>query len=1107
VSEAIRSGRPSVYRLGALVLACCLGLFSGVSTAQVLYGSVVGNVHDTSGATVPGATVSITNKATSLTRDVTTNPDGSYSIVNVLPGSYDVKVSLQGFREFVKTDVPVSAGTISRVDVNLEIGQLTETVTVASPTQLLQTDKADVHTELKAKEITNLPLPAYRNYQSLLNLVPGATPTVLQNALTDTPGRSLRTFVNGQNPNSNNTKSDGATNINLWLPHHAMYVAPAETIESVNVSTDNFDAEQGMAGGAAITLVTKSGTNNLKGSAFEFFNNDKLNARKFFDPSVLPNKKNIVGGTLGGPIARDKVFFFGSYEGYFERSSAFQFYSVPTTPLRAGDFSGQSQIIYDPATGNADGTGRTPFQNNIIPADRISPIAQKILAYYPMPNNGTGLSRNYLRQNDTKVDRSNYDVKVNWNRTSSHQIWAKYSQLKANVGNLFYLGVDGGGSGDTSVYQPTVGQTWTLSPTLILDSTFGFSRQKQTVQAADFGLGSVGSDVLGIPGLNGSDPRYAGLPQFTIGSGGAGTPPNNVFSDLGNFDTWVPLYRDERTTNFTTNLTKIVGRHDIRVGYSVNYLYMDHWQPEIANPRGQLTFAQNATALNGGAQTPNFLNQYAAFLLGLVSTAQKSVQYELMTGREWQHGMFVRDRWQVNNKMTLDLGLRYEYYPLMHRADRGIERVDLSTMNVLLGGVGGNPENLGIKVSKTLFAPRLGFVYRLNDDTVFRSGYGLTYNPLPFTRPLRGYYPLTIAGNFTTNNSYGWVTTLKDGIPVVPTPDLSTGVIKLPNTVDMRTPELDLSRGYIQSWNVSIERRLPADVSANIAYVGTAGTDGFADLDINASDTPGGGASSRPLFSTFGRNIALLSWGPRVKTRYHSLQLAVNRPLKAGLLLKGAYTFSKSMGMTTNGEDGWVGLDYNAPSQYARNYARQVFDRPHVFQMGFLYELPFGRGESGSNVTKAIVRDWQVNGIFAAYSGMPFTITADNGSSINMPGNLQTANQNGEFNVLGNIGSDGTWFDTSAFSQPKGAVFGNTGRMAFRGPGAWNLDFSVFRGFPLGNTRRLEFRVEAFNIMNHARFANPTNSFTNPNFGRIFATESNSVNDARQIRLGLRFQF
>jgi hypothetical protein len=1101
VSEAIRSGRPSVYRLGALVLICSLGFFSGVSTAQVLYGSVVGNVHDTSGATIPGATVTITNKATSLTRDVTTNTDGSYSVVNVLPGTYDVKVSLQGFKEALKTDVPVSAGTISRVDINLEIGQLTETVTVASPVQLLQTDKADVHTELKAKEITNLPLPAYRNYQSLLNLVPGATPAVLQNSLTDTPGRSLRTFVNGQNPNTNMTKSDGATNVNLWLPHHTMYVAPAETIDSVNVSTDNFDAEQGMAGGAAITLVTKSGTNSLKGSAFEFFNNDSLNARKFFDPSVQPTKKNIAGGTIGGPISKDKVFFFGSYEGYFERTKQFGFYDVPTAAMRNGDFSSVSQVIYNPFTGSTkDGTGRVAFAGNVIPQNMLSPIAQKVISYYPLPNTGAAnaVSRNFVRQEQVDVDRHNFDVKVNWNRTSSHQIWAKYSELSANVGNLYYLGIDGGGNGDTKVYQPTVGQTWTLSPTLILDSTFGFSRQKQTVQASDFDLGNVGTDVFGIPGTNGSDPRYAGFPQFSYDSNG--------FSELGNNAGWNPLYRDERTYNFTTNLTKLVGAHDIRMGYSVNHFFMNHWQPEIGNPRGNIVF--NGFATSAAGQSPNLYNKFAQLLLGLPSNEARSIQYELMTAREWQHGMFVRDRWQVNSKLTLDMGLRYEYYPLMHRADRGIERVDLSTMTVLLGGVGGNPENLGIKVSKKLFAPRLGAVYRLNDDTVFRTGYGVTYNPLPFSRPLRGFYPLTLAQNNINPDTYGWFNTLAQGIPTIVGPDLSTGRFPLPSNVDERTPELDLSRGYIQSWNVTIERRLPLDISTSVAYVGTKGTDGFADLDINASSTPGGGAASRPFAQQFGRTIALNSWGPRVKTEYHSLQVAVNRPLKAGLLLKGAYTFSKAMGMTTNGEDGWVGLDYNAPSQYARNYARQVFDRPHVFQMGFLYELPFGKSEKGNKIANGIIRDWQLNGIFAAYSGVPFTITAVNGSSINMPGNLQTANQVGDFTVLGNIGNDGKWFDTSKFVQPTGAVFGNTGRMEFRGPGAWNLDLSLFRGFAFGS-RRIEFRVEGFNILNHARFNNPSNSVSSSTYGQIFQLEGNgtALTDARTVRLGLRFQF
>ena len=1081
-------------------------MLPAVSDAQQLYGSVTGTVKDESGAAIPGATVAIVSDGTALERTTVSNETGTYSFTNVQAGTYAVKVSLQGFKEFVETGVPVSVNTVSRVDVTLAVGALNEMVTVVSESQLLQTDKADVSTELKSEAITNLPLAQYRNYQSLMNLVPGATPTQFQNALTDSPGRSLRTYVNGQNPNSNNTKSDGATNVNLWLPHHAMYVAPAETIDTVNISTSSFDAEQGMAGGAAITLITKSGTNEFRGSAFEFFNSDALNARPYFATRKTPIDRNILGGTLGGPIKKNSLFFFSSFEGYYDRSTTQIFYDVPTAAMRNGDLSGAInangtlQQIYDPLTGNSDGTGRSPFLGNAIPSGRISAEAAKILSYYPLPNL-PGNTRNYVRDADSTVDRNNYDFKLNWNRTPSHQLWGKYSQMDADVSNLFYLGVDGGGNGDTAVKQFTVGQTWTLNSNTVLDSTFGFSRQNQNVLASDFALGNFGTDTLGIPGSNGAtsyadDPRYAGFPSFNPG-----------FSAIGNNAGWNPLYRDERTYAFSTNVTKVMGQHEVRFGYSGNYLYMDHWQPgDVATPRGDFTFNGAATRLFGaGTQTANLYNQYAQFLLGYFTTASKGIQYEEMTAREWQHGFYVRDRWNVNQKVTVDLGLRYEYYPLMTRADRGIEQVDLNTLDVLLGGLGGNPDDLGIKVSKTLFAPRLGLVYRLNDDTVFRTGYGLTFNPLPFARPLRGFYPANVGATFQQNNPAGWYGTLANGITDLTGPDLSTGRIPLPNNVSMRTPEDDVSRGNIQSWNVALERRLPLDLAVDLAYVGSKGTDGFADLNINASDTPGGGNASRPFFSK-GRATDLLSWGPRLKTQYHALQMAVNRPFKNGLLLKGAYTWSKSMNMAD--EDGWVGVTWNGASQYDRNFALAGYDRTHVFQMGFVYELPFGK--DGTGAVNYAIKDWQVNGIFAAFSGAPFTITAD-GTVVNMPGNTQTGQQVGDYTVTGDIGSDGAWFDTTAFRQPQGVALGNTGRNAFRGPGQWRVDFSVFRGFAMGGNRKLEFRMEAFNLTNSLQYGDGTTGnpwgfssrdVNNPNFGRVFVASGE-----RNIRLGLRFSF
>ena len=743
-----------------------IGLAAVPANAQILYGSIVGVARDSQGAAVPGATVTIVNKETNLTRDTTTNAEGSFSLTNVLPGPYDVKIALTGFREGLRTNVPVSIGQISRVDVTLEIGTMTETVTVASEAQLLQTDKADVSTELKSSEITAMPLNRFRNYQALMNLVPGTTPMAFGNAETDTPARSLATNVNGQANTTNSTRTDGATNMNIWLPNHNMYISPAETIDTVNVSTSSFDAEQGMAGGAAVTVVTKSGTNQFRGSGFEFYNSDKLNSKPYFFsggrmPDKLPVEANTFGGTLGGPVQKNRLFFFGSFEGYKREQSLATFFSVPDAALRSGDFRGAvvsstnsaQQLIYNPFTGSANGAGRVPFANNQIPTGMFHPISLKIMQLFPMPNvagiGAGGLTNNYQRTETRTVDRKNYDVKLNFNRTTAHQFWGKFSHMNAVVDDLTnYLGPDPNAEGDggfTKVWQATGGQTWTFTPTFLMDMTFGFARQSQQVYGPDFNAGNFGLDQLGIPGTNDQgigDQRYAGYPQFNTG-----------FSALGNRDGWNPIYRDERTYSVATNFSSLKGRHDLRGGYFVNFMYLDHWQPETGNPRGNFTFNGNTTGLLNGQNT-NFYNQYASFMLGLVGQVNKSVQNEVMTVREWQHAVYFRDRWNVSPKLTLDLGLRWEFYPIMHRADgRGLDRLDLTNadparrLDVLIAGRGGNPQTNGMDAGLDNFAPRVGGVYRLNENTVARAGYGLTYNASSWARAVRGDndYPVTIA--------------------------------------------------------------------------------------------------------------------------------------------------------------------------------------------------------------------------------------------------------------------------------------------------------------------------------------------------------------------------
>ena len=379
-------------------------------------------------------------------------------------------------------------------------------------------------------------------------------------------------------------------------------------------------------------------------------------------------------------------------------------------------------------------------------------------------------------------------------------------------------------------------------------------------------------------------------------------------------------------------------------------------------------------------------------------------------------------------------------------------------------------------MSKTLFAPRFGAAYRLNDDTVFRAGYGRTFTPLPWSRPMRGRFPLTIAHGDAGPNGFIPYGNVSRGIPFAPNPDISTGNVPLPRGVDMTSPNAeDIVRGATQSWNVFVERRLPLDIATSIGYVGTR-TDGqYANRNLNYAES--GGNANRQLFAQAG-TASINLFAAAAKTRYHSLQIAVNRPYKNGLLLKGAYTFSKAMNEV---DDDGGGFTWPMPSQFHRNYARAGFDRPHMLQMGFVYELPWGR--DNGNLFSVLVKDWQVNGIASWLSGTPFTIGGDNGL-LQQQGGTQTINVSGDPEPgFGEAGPDEQWCDPSAFSQP-GNAWGNSGRNGFRGPGNWNLDFSLFRTIPFGHYR-LEIRAESQNVFNHAQFGNPVTGFTDPNFMRI----------------------
>ncbi|HEY3836293.1 MAG TPA: hypothetical protein VGL72_06965, partial [Bryobacteraceae bacterium] len=950
---------------------------------------------------------------------------------------------------------------------------------------------------IETSQINTLPLNNYRNYQELLNLVPGTTPASLQNSITDTPQRALHTNVNGGPGQTNITRIDGVASVNVWLPHHVGYVAPEDTIEAVTITTTAGDAEQGMAGASSITVITKSGTNDIHGSAFEFHDDQHLKARNFFQTPGTPiplSINNDFGGTVGGPIKKNKLFYFLSFDGTRQRTASPAFYTVPTAALEGGNFAGTGTTIYDPLTGNPDGTGRTAFSGNAIPTSRLNPIALKLQSYYPSPNFGSGLTNNFTATGGPILDRNNFDTKINFQQSDKEAIWGKYSRMWATSGGKAVFGLAGGpglggsdpGLGDTLVQVFALGHTRTITPHLLLDGVVGYERQGQHVYPNDYGTNY--GQQFGIPNTNGPDPLQSGFPDIAVsGYTGFGVP------------NWMPAQRVEESYTNSDNLTWTKGAHELRFGFDLVRHHLNHWQPEIGQgPRGYLGFGGGETALAPGA--PTQFNAYAAFLLGLSDDTEKSLQYILMTGREWQFGWYARDRWQVSRNLTINLGLRYEYYPLMSRAGYGIERYDPTTNNVYLGGRGGQPEDVGITVSHKLFAPRVGLAYRLGDKTVIRAGFGINYDPIPFSRPLRGWYPLTVNFANLASNGYNWSTTFQQGVPNTVGPNLSSGVVPLPNNASERSPwGGEVHRGYVESFNFTIERRLPGNTIASIAYVGSHTVHILADRDINAG-FPGSGTTGLPYYASYGRTLPLNMWDGYLSAEYSSLQVAVNKNLSKALMIKGAYTYSKAIDYTD--DDGWVSVGWNWPAVFQRNRAPAGYDRTHVLQLGWVYTLPLGKGRqflNNSKVADVILGHWSVNGITSAYTGTPFTVTAP-GSSLNAPNNTQTADQIAPVMFLGQVGPGGHYYATSSFAAVTQVRFGTTGRNLLRNPGLFNTDLDITREFPIRDKLKLTFRGEFFNIANDSHFGGvSSSSVTSGSFMQI-----TSASGERQIRLGLR---
>jgi Carboxypeptidase regulatory-like domain/TonB dependent receptor-like, beta-barrel len=1100
----------------ALALAALLALPTS-AVAQVLYGSIVGNVIDSTGAGVPGATVTIEQAETKLTRELVADAAGAYHFTAVPSGTYNVTVTMNGFRTFSRRDVPVTLNSTARVDAKMEVGQLTETVSVSAETPLLQTDRAEVRAELNTRQLTELPVPIGRNYQQLFKTLPGFTPPADAHSIPSNPSRALVFNVNGASDSSNNTRIDGVSTTNVWLPHVAAYVPALESLETVNVVTNSFDAEQGLAGGSAINVQIKSGTNQLRGSGYEYYTNEQMRELNYFSPAGTSKGDwayHQYGATLGGPILRNKLFYFGSYESTRDKQNATRTISVPTEALRRGDLSGSVNPIYDPATGAANGTGRTPFAGNIIPQNRIDPTASKIIGLLPLPNL-PGETNNYFVAAPFEFNRWTLDTKVNWNATPKLNIFGRYSHLDFWTFNEAVYGdtlqgvpIAGGNPGTGQGYTAnfSAGATYSFTPSLVADAHFGYVRMYTDVAHTDIGQ-NKGMDLLGIPGLNGPRAFEGGMPVFDF----------NTYQDIGITELYMPYTRNDDQYQTVVNVNWSKGKHNVRAGTDIYFQALNHLQPETTGDnfgaRGGFRYGTGPTQLNGGPSGTMY-NAWGAFLLGLPDQLGRlNLTVAPYATRMRSYSFYLRDNWQVTNRLTLAYGTRYEYFPMPTRDDRGLERYNPDTGMMEIGGVGSVPTDIGIKMEKGLFAPRVGLTFRASPSMVLRGGFGITNDPYSLARPMRTNHPILLNLIVNAPNSFGWAGRTADGVPPVPNADLGNGIITIPSNVSAVTIPSEFNRGYIKSWNAAIQKELKWGFVAEAAYVATRQIDQLGFLELNWSPI-GGGQAGRQLNQKFGRTAQTRLVAPVGDTKYDALQARLDRRFANGIQLGVGYTLSKAMGIAgAPRSDGVPRI--MIPEYYYLNTAIQSFDRTHNLQITNLTELPFGPGRRwlhGGGVLPAIVGGWQINNIISITSGTPFDITAS-GTSLNAPESSQRADQvKSDVQVLHGIGRGNAWFDPFAFAPVTEARFGTAPWGAMRGPGYANWDLGVFRQFDMRRNMNVQFRFEAFNVLNTAHFNNPggnvSNLQLNPD-GTVrnlngFSEVTTSFGE-RQMRVGVRF--
>ena len=1092
-------------------LCCLLALYFGAppAVAQTSNASIVGIVTDSSGAAVLNATVTVTNTGTGVNRVVTTNQVGAYTVAPLIPGGYEARVTNPGFKTKVQSSIVLQTGAVLKVDFTLDVGDISERIEVTATAAMLQTQEASVGGVVTTSELARIPVNG-RNYTRLLVLMPG-TGDVVRSQSNGTRSGTQLVSVNGQRSQDNNYSLDGVDN-NIMMMNSPGGSPPMESIQEFRVATGN-SAEFGRSAGANVSISTKSGTRNLHGSAYWYVRNDKFDANDFFanrqSRGKIPFRQNQYGLAGGGPVVvpkvyngRDKTFWFASWEGFRRRRGQTAQSTVPLEAMRGGDFSSLSRKIYDPLTGVADATGRVirqPFANNRIPANRINPgmkfVADKLL---PLPNR-PGMINNLLFTEGRGNSRDGLVVRVDHSFGQKDVIFGRV--LDQRVGEVVpsVAGYVTEGRFDERNYS--LGWNHIFNPSTVLELKYGFNkpvypncpvfRDGLTREGI---LKSAGVSIFDMQAL--CDTRVSFTPQGYLGAGGGG----------GETDI-------ERSHQFNGKLSKVFGRHSFKMGGG--YTHRD-FDAQFSNPTNG--GAEFWTTVTGSDNDSGSGNAFATMLLGYPSYIRRGFTIPRLFARQPYFEAFFQDDWRLTDRLTVNLGMRWESGFRPHDANdalgnllvtrdpgSGAYKAELMWAGVnplpdpATGKVNSPPKTLGygrtlMRGDSNNFGPRLGLAYQVTPKTVIRAGAGMYYNStfMQEINDLRKFWPYLPQQEISFNGGVRPDFMMSDPGPGFGSTQAIGGWPQNPNN---RTP-------YSQQWNFFIQQQLMADMAIDMGYLGSANRKQIGYVGWNNALKPEPGPiNPRRLLAASGFTGNMDGGSNRFNSEYNAFQIKLTKRFSKGLQLLANYTWGKVMDDQSSLAEG----KYQDFLNTRADWSRSSYDMNHVFKVGYVYDVPFGRGRTfggGSNgFVDGVLGGWALEGIVQWQSGTASNARtgvdrANVGKTQERPDNLRNPNlPSGQRTV-------DRWFDTSAFVMPQPFTFGNAGANTISDDGRQVFDLSIAKKFRLREGHTLAVRGEFFNFPNHADFGGANPVLSQATYGVVSSTTA-----ARQIQFALRYEF